>query len=124
MIETGFIDDSRISASSVPKMMPPVMDSNVSVTVKVIPSRKRYPAERWMTSQSNPAPMSVPRHGGAADGDQPRHANARFQPTHEHDDDEVGEEIQHRRRGEGLEHVERHFLHGARAPGELEEPDG
>ena len=34
-------DDSRIIASSVPKMMPPSAASPVSVSVKVMPSRNR-----------------------------------------------------------------------------------
>jgi hypothetical protein len=33
--------ESRIIASRVPKMMPPVIAISVSVTVKVMPSRKR-----------------------------------------------------------------------------------
>ena len=40
-IETAVTLASRIIASSVPKMMPPVIASSVSVTVNVMPSRKR-----------------------------------------------------------------------------------
>jgi hypothetical protein len=39
--ESGRKLESRIIASSVPKMIPPVMAMSVSVTVKVMPSRKR-----------------------------------------------------------------------------------
>ena len=52
--------ESRIIASSVPRMMPPVIASTVRVSVNVMPSRKRYPAERWMTSQSKPVNMASP----------------------------------------------------------------
>ena len=39
--ETILKGASRISARIVPKMMPPVIDNSVSVTVKVIPSLNR-----------------------------------------------------------------------------------
>jgi hypothetical protein len=55
--------DRRIIASSVPKMMPPVIAISVSVTVNTIPSRNRYQSERSMTSKSKPASMLVPRLG-------------------------------------------------------------
>src|SRR3954462_3960166 len=62
------------------------------------------------------------RRGGAAG--EAGHAHPACQRAHRQYDDEVGEQVQHGRRGERLEHAEAEFLHGARPPGELEQADG
>src|SRR3954471_19960480 len=108
----------------VPKMMPPVIASSGGVTVKVMPSRKRYPHERSMTLKSNPESMSVARRHLAAGGDEPGHAHLLLEEPHADHHHQVGEQVDRRRRREGLEHLEAHLLHGARARGELHQPDG
>src|SRR5688572_15039535 len=97
--------DSRISASSVPKIVPPVIASSVSVTVKVMPSRKRYGADRRMTSQSNPESIrypagSVPGLRHADGGEEPGDPHPALQRAHDDDHHEVGEEVDDRGGGE------------------------
>src|SRR5512134_3060731 len=116
--------ESRIIASSVPRMMPPVIASTVSVTVKVMPSLKRYPAERAMTSQSKPVNMLVARLGRTPGRDQPGHRDLPLEPAHAEHDDDVHQDVDDRRGGERLEHLEAELLHRARARGELHQADG
>src|SRR6478672_9611531 len=109
-IDSGLKLESRIIASRVPKMMPPVMASSVSVTVKVMPSRKRYAHERWMTSKSNPESISVSRRDLATGRDEPRDAHLAREESHADHHQQVGEQVEHRRRRERLEDLEAHFL--------------
>src|SRR5574341_2133288 len=116
--------ESRIMASSVPKMIPPVIAIAVSVSVNVIPSLKRKGRERWMTSKSKPANMSVPRQGSAAGADQARDLHALLDPAHAVYHDQRDADVDEGRGGERLEHLEAEFLHRAGARGELHQPDG
>src|ERR1700676_1291427 len=96
----SFRPDNRISAISVPKIRPPSAPSPVSVRVNVMPSKNRYPSERRMTSKSKLANMIALLPGNVA-GDR----QAALQPAHRDDDDDIDQEIQHRRRGKGFEHL-------------------
>src|ERR1700731_4057117 len=98
--------DSRISAINVPKIRPPSADKPVSVSVKVMPSKKRYPSERRMTSKSKLANMGLLLARDVA-GDR----QSALEEAHRGDDDDVGQEIQHRRAGESFEHLKRELLH-------------
>src|SRR5947207_8480386 len=53
--------DNRINAISVPKIRPPNADRPVNVSVKVMPSKNRYPSERRMTSKSKLANIGASR---------------------------------------------------------------
>src|SRR3981081_4189066 len=111
--------DSRISASKVPKIRPPSAASPVSVSVNVMPSKNRYPSERRMTSKSKLANMR-----GSLPGDVARNREPALKEAHGHDDDDVDQEIQHRRRREGLEHLKGKFLHRPRLGGQFNQADG
>src|ERR1700709_641680 len=112
--------DSRISAINVPNTSPPTAESAVSVSVNVMPSRNRYPSERRITSKSkvlNIRRLSLP-------GDVAGNGDPAFEEAHGGHDDNVDKKIQHRRRREGFEHLERKFLHGAGFAGQFDQSDG
>ena len=91
--------DSRIIASSVPKTMPPVIASTVSVSVKLMPSLNRYGSERSMTSKSNWQNIVRPQ-CAAAGWPQPMKPGTRdapLEPAHAEHHDDVDEEVDHRR---------------------------
>src|ERR1700712_1693302 len=98
--------DSRISAINVPNTSPPTAESAVSVSVNVMPSRNKYPSERRMTSKSKGLNIRSSLPGNVAGNGDPA-----FKEAHGSHDDDVDEQIQHRRRREGFEHLERKFLH-------------
>src|SRR5216684_1518641 len=100
--------DSRIRAINVPKIRPPSAPRPVSVSVNVMPSKNRYPSERRMTSKSKLANMRGSLPGNVASND----------------DDDIDQEIQHRRRREGLEHLKGKFLHRPRLGGQFDQADG
>ena len=52
----------------------------------------------------------MPRHGRAAGGDEARHADLALERAHAQHDHEVGDEVDHGRGGERLEHLEAEFL--------------
>src|SRR4029079_14420580 len=112
--------DSRISASKVPNTRPPTAESAVSVRVKVMPSTNRYPSDRRMTSKSKLLNIGCPLLPGNVAGD----GHLAFEKTHADHDDDIDEEIQHRCGREGLEHLKRKLLHGARLAGQLDQADG
>src|SRR5450432_3544196 len=93
--------DSRISASSVPKIRPPTDASPVSVSVNVMPSKNRYPSERRMTSKSKLANI-----GGSLPRDIAGDRDTALEPAHRGDNDDIDQQIEQRRGREGLEHLE------------------
>src|SRR3954463_10040418 len=97
--------DNRISASRGPNTSPPTAESAVSVSVNVMPSRNRYPSERRMTSKSKGLNIRSSLPEIVAGNDDPT-----FKEAHASHDDEVDDQIQHRGRREGFEHLERKFL--------------
>src|SRR3982074_1988140 len=101
--------DSRIRAINVPKIRPPSAPRPVSVSVNVMPSKNRYPSERRKTSKSKLAKMRA-----SLPADVARKRGPALKEAHGHDDDDVDQEIQHRRRREGLEHLKGKFLHRPR----------
>src|SRR5476649_2381231 len=111
--------DSRISASSVPKISPPTDASPVSVSVNVMPSKNRYPSERRMTSKSKLANIggSLPRNVA---GDRDR----ALKEAHGDDDDDIDQEVEQGRGREGLKHLEGKLLHRARLAGQFDQADG
>src|SRR5450756_2139263 len=112
--------DSRIRAISVPKTRPPSAERPVSISVNAMPSKNRYPSERRMTSKSklaNIGPGSLPR-------DVAGNRQSALKEAHGDNDHDVDEEIQHRCRGEGLEHLEGKLLHGAGFTGQFDQADG
>src|SRR5260370_6173435 len=111
--------DSRINAISVPKIRPPSAESPVSVSVKVMPSKKRYPSERRMTSKSKLANIGV-LFPGDVTGD--RHAS--LEEAHRGDHDDIDQKIQHRRGREGLEHLKGKILHPPGFRGQFDQADG
>src|SRR5450631_3552832 len=120
MRPSSFMPDSRISASSVPKIRPPREASPVSVSVNVMPSKNRYPSERRMTSKSKVANIggSFPRRDVAGNSDRA------LEEAHRGDDDDIDQKIKHGRGGEGLKHLEGELLHGARLAGQFDQADG
>ena len=52
------------------------------------------------------------------------HRHPALDLAHGEGHDDVDDDVDDGRGGEGLEHLEREFLHGARARGELHQPDG
>src|SRR6195952_82146 len=111
--------DSRICAISVPNTRPPSAASPVKVSVNVIPSRKRYPIERRMTSKSRLENMAALFPRDVA-GDR----QASLQETHARDDDGIDQEIKYGRSRKRLEHLKGKFLHRARLAGEFDQADG
>src|ERR1019366_5485308 len=111
--------DSRIRAISVPNTRPPEAARPVSISVNVMPSKNRYPSERRMTSKSKLANIGALLPGNVA-GDR----QSALKEAHGGDDDDIDQEIQHRRRGEGFEHLEGKFLHGTRLAGQFNQADG
>src|SRR4029078_1045229 len=118
--------DSRASASSVPITMPPPVAIKVSMMVKRMPSRNRYGSERMMTSQSKLANIVPPsmRRCRWAHADEARHRDAPLEPAHAADDDDVDDDVDQSRAGEGLEYLEGKFRHRARRGGELDQSYG
>src|SRR3954471_14260707 len=110
--------DSRIRAISVPKMRPPSAAKPVRVSVNVMPSRNKYGSERRMTSKSR-----LPSMGALFPRDVAGDRQPALEQAHAGDDDEVDQKIQHGRGGEGLEHLEREFLHRARLAGQFDQTD-
>src|SRR5450631_2676911 len=113
MRPSNFRPDSRIMAISVPKIRPPSVARPVSVRVNVMPSKNRYPSERRMTSKSKLANMIALLPGNVAGNRQ-----AALKQTHRDDDDDIDQQIQHRRRGKGFEHLKGKFLHRPRLAGQ------
>src|ERR1700722_7506161 len=111
--------DNRISAISVPKTRPPSAAKPVSVSVNVMPSKNRYASERRMTSKSKLANMGALLPGNVAGNRQ-----SALQESHGDDDDDVDQEIQHRRGGEGFEHLKGKLLHRPRLAGQFDQADG
>src|ERR1700730_11218973 len=56
--------------------------------------------------------------------DKSGYGNALLDIAHREGHDDIDDDVDDRRRSEGLEHLEREFLHGAGARRELHEPDG
>src|SRR5262245_48864210 len=111
--------DSRMSASKVPTITPPSVANTVRVSVKRMPSRKRYGSVRQMTSKSKVPNICASLADGVAG-----HGHALFKEAHAHDDDRVEGQIKEGRCREGFEHLERELLHGAGAARQLEQADG
>src|ERR1041385_4671252 len=118
--------ESLAIASNVPMTMPPVVAIKVSMMVNRIPSRNRYGSERMMTSQSklaNIVPASM-RRRRRTQADEAGHRDAPFEPAHAGDDDDVNDDVNQGRAGEGLEHLEGKFRHRTRGRGKLDETNG
>src|ERR1700730_2419303 len=105
MRPSSFNPDSRIRAINVPKIRPPSAPRPVSVSVNVMPSKNRYPSERRVTSKAKLANMRVSLAGNVA-----RKREHAFKEAKCNDDDDIDQEIQHRRRREGLERLKGKFL--------------
>src|SRR5438067_1618932 len=112
-----------MSASSVPKTMPPVAANAVSSSVKLMPSRKRYGNERMMTSKTKLANISMRSHRLARGTDEPRHGSAALQQAHAEGNGDIDQNVNERSGGEGFEHLKRELLHGTGARGELHQTD-
>src|SRR5712691_11588715 len=67
---------------------------------------------------------SMPRLLRGSGGDEAGNAHLPLEGPHEKHDDQVREQINHRRGRKGLEHAKAEFLHGARPAGQFKQPDG
>src|SRR4029079_16170531 len=111
--------ESLAIASNVPMTIPPVVAIKVSMMVNRIPSRNRYGSERMMTSQSKLAKIVVSSMGRRrrAQTDEAGHRDARCEPAHAGDHDNVDDDVDQRGAGEGLEHLEGKLRHRTRRRG-------
>src|SRR3989304_7442253 len=99
--------ESRIIASSVPQIMPKKVAIAVNVSVKVMPSRKRYGSERMMTSKSKLLNIAQPQSASfwnlrpkiAGNG------HAALERPHSGGDDDVDDDVDDGRGGERLEYL-------------------
>src|SRR6266446_9177740 len=119
MRPSSFSPDSRINASSVPKIRPPNAARPVSVSVNVMPSKNRYPSERPITSKSKLANI-----GGSLPGYVAGDRYCAFEQAHRGNDDDIDQEVQHGRGGKGLEHLKGEFLHRPRLTGQFDQANG
>src|SRR6266436_304267 len=78
-----------------------------------------------MTSYRNSRTSTASvRNNRGFSADKSGYGNALLDIAHREGHDDIDDDVDDRRRSEGLEHLEREFLHGARARRELHESDG
>ena len=87
--------------------------------------RERHAVEEQVRKRAaDDVEIEIAEHGAHFPDDVAGDRHRALEEAHAGDDDDIDQQIQHGRGGEGLEHLKRKFLHRARLAGQLDQADG